>query len=214
MQSRFSRFRGHRALAPTVLLFLTAGCSYFHSAPPLEEKVDLIAVLPIERQEPNPNDPSRQGQLMPGAERVVTAQIYGVLSSSSEWRFVPDLTVSQALGKVPSQGDLASRARALGKDVGADTVICGTVWRYEERVGTEYGAREGAAVAFKLELVSVSTGKILWSGTFDQKQQALSSNIFDWWLFWRGGPRWFSAQEFTRLGVEQLMGELSARLNY
>jgi TolB-like protein len=196
-----------------LLLVGSSGCSYFSSAPKLEEQIDLIAVMPIEREEPNPDDPTRKGWLAPGAERVVTAQVYWVLSSSSEWRFVPDLTVTQALAKVPRSGDLATRARALGREVGADAVIFGTVSRYEERVGTEYGAIEPAAAAFSLKLVSVATGKILWSGSFDQQQRALSENLLNWWQFWRGGPRWFSAQEFTRLGVEQLMDNMAAHMD-
>jgi peptidoglycan-synthase activator LpoB len=151
-------------------------------------------------------------QLLPGAERVVTAQIYGALSNSPRWRFVPDLTVSQALGKIDPGGDLAARASALGKAVGADAVLCGTVSRYVEREGAEYGAKQAAAVAFSLQLVSVSSGRVLWKGSFDQQQQPLSTNLFNWWQFWQGGPKWFSAQEFTRLGVEHLLDDLAKQL--
>jgi len=153
-------------------------------------------------------------RLAPGAERVITAQIYQVLANSSRWRFVPDLTASQALSKLSAPADLAERARALGKAVGADAVIFGTVSRYVERVGSEYGAKEPAAVGFSLQLISVSDGKILWKGAFDQKQEALSSNLFNWWQFWKGGPRWFSAQEFTRIAVERLFDDLAQRLGY
>jgi DNA-binding IclR family transcriptional regulator len=124
---------------------------------------------------------------------------------------VPDLTVTQALAHMKGEGDLASRAQALGKEVGADAVLFGTVSRYVERVGGEYGAQHPAAVAFTLQLVSVASGKILWSGSFDRTQQALATNLFNWWQFWRAGPRWFTAQEFTRLGVERVLRDLAKR---
>jgi hypothetical protein len=146
------------------------------------------------------------------AARVVTAQIYDVLSSSPEWRFVPDLTVSQALSKADVSGDLAERARWLGQQVGADTVLFGTVSRYVERVGAEYGVKQPPAIAIKLQLLSVKSGKILWTGAFDQEQQPLSSNLFNWWQFWQGGPKWFTAQEFAHLAVERLLGDLKKRL--
>jgi hypothetical protein len=148
----------------------------------------------------------------PGAERVVTAEIYDVLSSSPEWRFVPDLTVSQALNKADVSGDLPLRAGWLGKQVGADSVLFGTVSRYVERVGAEYGVKQPAAVAIKLKLLSVKSGAILWTGSFDQEQQPLSSNLLNWWQFWSGGPKWFTAQEFAHIAVERLLDNLKARM--
>jgi len=206
---------GRRAPAVWVLLLAIGGCGWFGDGAKLEEPVGRIAVLPIERAERTSNLPLAQGdppQLAPGAEEVITAQIYDVLSSSPTWRFVPDLTVSQALEKVPKNAALRDRAVDLGKLVGADAVLCGTVSRFVERVGTEFGARHPAAVSFELMLVSTSTGKLLWSGSFDQQQEALSTNLFNWWQFWEGGPRWFSAAEFAHLGVERLLNQLSARI--
>ena len=88
----------------------------------------------------------------------------------------------------------------------------GTVSRCRDRIGSEFGARETASVAFTLSLVSVATGKVLWTRSFDETQQALSSNLLNWWQFWRGGQRWFSAEEFTHLGVERLLDDLASKL--
>jgi hypothetical protein len=194
-------------------LALLAGCSLLHRGPSIDERIKLIAVMPIERDEFAHTDTTQAPpRLKAGAERVVTAEVYSVLAASSEWRFVPDLTVGQALPKLDRTAPLVSRARELGKAVGADGVLYGTVSRYRDREGSEYGARTPASVAFTLSLVSVATGKVLWTRRFDETQQALSSNLFNWWQFWRGGPRWFSAEEFTRLGVERLLDNLAAQL--
>lgn len=193
---------------------LTAGCSLISRSAKLPEPIGVIAVMPIERAEPaSATPPTERPQLEPNAERVVTAQIYGVLSASPAWRFVPDLAVADALSRQgSSSGDRAARARTLGKAAGADSVIFGTVSRFRERVGSEYGAKQPAAVSFTLQFVSVASGNVLWTGSFEQAQQPLSSNLFNWWQFWRGGPRWFTAQEFTRLGVERLLEELSKKV--
>jgi len=192
---------------------MDAGCSLLHSSPPIDEQIKLIAVMPVERDEPS-TAPSADGRprLKSGGERVVTAEIYSVLASSSKWRFVPDLTVMQTLPKIEARGPLPSRARDLGKALGSDGVLFGTVSRYQERVGSEYGATQAAAVTFTLSLVSVSTGKLLWTGKFDETQQPLSSNLLNWWQFWRGGPRWFTAEEFAHLGIERLLDDLSNKL--
>lgn len=195
------------------LALVLASCNPFHRGPKLPEEVNLVAVLPIEAVAAVSATPIDEGEsLSPDAAREVTAAVYAVLSNSPEFRVVPDLTASLALRRIKPGGELASRAVALGKDVAADAVICGTVSRYVEREGSEYGARRAAAVSFALQLVSSKSGKILWSGTFDQTQQALSSNLGNWWQFWRGGPRWFTAKEFTRLGVEHLLKDLSRQL--
>jgi Peptidoglycan-synthase activator LpoB len=192
---------------------LLAGCSLLHRGQTIDEPIKLIAVMPIERDEKaSTGAPGETPRLKPGAERVVTAEIYSVLASSSMWRFVPDLTVAQALPKLDASAPLTSRARELGKAVGADAVLFGTVARYRDREGSEYGSRQPASVAFTLSLVSVATGKVLWTRNFDETQQALSSNLFNWWQFWRGGPRWFTAEEFTHLGVERLLDNLAQQL--
>jgi len=202
-----------RSSLAALCVVLLAGCSLLGRGPAIDERINLIAVMPIEREEPASAVASTgPPRLAPGAERVVTAEVYSVLASSSIWRFVPDLTVTQALVKLDTKGPLQTRAQALGKAVGADGVLYGTVSRYRERVGTEFGAREPASVAFTLSLVSVSTGKVLWTRTFDETQESLSSNLLNWWQFWRGGPRWFTAEEFTHLGVERLLDNLAGQL--
>lgn len=210
------RGRGTAWIRGAVAILLAAGlaaCNPFHRGTKLAEDVSLIAVMPIEAVERASATPTGQEtSLPPEAGPEVTAAVYGELSSSPKFRLVPDLTVAQALRRIKPSGDLATRAVALGKDVAADAVLFGTVSRYVEREGGEYGARRPAAVSFALQLVSSKSGKILWSGTFDQTQQALSSNFGNWWQFWRGGPRWFTAQEFTRLGVEHVLKDLSRQL--
>jgi hypothetical protein len=203
----------HTPYAALAVLVLLSACSLLQPHEPLDEPVNLIAVFPIQRSEPTgaaaPDEPP---QLAPGAERTITADIYGVLASSPEWRFVPDLTVTQTLAKLPHTGSLESQARDLGKAVGADAVLYGTVFRFAERVGSQYGAQRPARVGFRLRLASVATGKILWEDSFDQTQEPLSSNLFNWWMFWQAGPKWFTAQEFSRIAVQRVLDNLKDRL--
>jgi hypothetical protein len=201
-----------RQMSAVLLVTSLAGCSLIQSSPKLDEPVGLLAVMPIERKEMGQGVAGESPRIAPGATRVVTAEIYEVLASAPTWRYVPDLSVTQALGKADLSGDLTERARWLGKQVGAESVLFGTVSRYVERIGAEYGVKQPAAVAIELQLLSVKSGTILWSGAFDQEQQPLSSNLFNWWQFWSGGPKWFSAQEFARLAVQRLLGDLETRL--
>jgi hypothetical protein len=193
---------------------VAGGCSLVRRPPKIEEQIGRIAVLPIEREE-RADARSQEGAdlLAPGAERVVTAAIYEVLSSDPKWRFVSDVVVSDALREVdPGNASLLARSRSLAQAVGADAVLFGSVSRYRERVGARYGARGPAAVSFSLQLLHAPSGKIVWRGSFEGTQQSLSENLFNWWQFWRGGPRWFTAEEFTLLAMERTLDDLAARL--
>jgi len=204
------------ALLALVVAGSMPGCGMLlgHKPSRIPEAATQLVVMPLERDEPKTETGagSKEPALLPkGAEDVVTAQIYGVLTSRSRWIVVPDLTAAQALRDISKGEPPAERARALGRAVKADAVLYGTVSRFRERVGTDYGAREPASVAFKLNLLLPENGKMVWSEAFNQTQRPLSSNLFDWWMFWRAGPHWFTAQELSRLGVEKLMDDLESK---
>lgn len=203
------------ALALVVLL--QAACGPSAGSVKLERPaapIERLAILRVERGQPSADataatrDANPNPMLPPDAETVVTAQMYGVLANDTRWRLVPDLDVEDAMRSVRLGGTLESRAQALGKETKADAVITGRVTRLQDRFGGDYGTRYPASVAFELEVVETSTGKVLWTSAFDQTQRDLSSNLLDFWMFWRGGPRWFTSAELARLGVEKLVEQM------
>jgi len=192
------------------------GCGFFQAGQAGEHaplNLRLVAVLPIEPASA-PAERGTQSPPLPSEDSglAITAQVYRVLADHTEFRVVPDLTVADVVETpaVRRAGSLADRAVALGKEVGADGVIFGRVFRYQKRVGTEYGASQAASVWFELDLVAVATGDIVWHGDFDQAQEPLTSNLLKWWMFWRAGPRWISAGELAGLGVDRLFAQMTA----
>ena len=143
------------------------------------------------------------------AGRAVTGQIYSVLANRADFRFVPDLTVTD-VSKQPSiaSGALLERARELGKSVAADGVLFGTVTRFDERVGTELGATEPASVSFDLNLLEAGSDQVVWRGEYSQTQEPLTSNLLQFWMFWESRPRWLTARELSRLGAEELLEDM------
>jgi hypothetical protein len=175
--------------------------------------IKLVAVLEIQPARAGATtvagDGEQQRRLPPDAGLAVTGQIYSVIANRSDYRFVPDLTVSDT-SKQPriATGALPDRALELGKAVGADGVIFGTVSRFDERIGTELGATEPASVSFDLNMLETASGKVVWHGEYSSTQEALSSNLLQFWMFWRSGPRWISARELARVGAEQLLDDM------
>lgn len=204
------RLMAARCAALLLVVTTSAGCSTLpfgtSGAARLSAPIGLVAVLPVE-----PAADASPNNLAPDSERLVTAQLYGALADSSRWRFVPDLEIGDALPRVRLLAGQIERARALGREVQADTVLLGTVSRMIERDGSAYGAEAPASVAFRLQALSVQSGEIVWTGEFDETQQALSTNLFKFWQYWQGGPKWFSAAELTGLGVRRLLDDLHRR---
>ena len=199
-----------RLIAALSLAVVLAACSelripFLSSGSKIEEKVEVIAVMPVEGSAAPGGESS---ELERGAEGVVTAAVYGALSNSYEWRFVPDITTNDAMRGISSLDSPEKRAAALAKAVKADAVIFGTVWRYVEREGPAEAADRPASVAFTLRLLVASSGEVVWEETYDKTQETLSSNIFEWALFWEEGPHWLSAAELTNAGVDAMIDNL------
>jgi len=194
------------------VLVAIAGCGEINrwiGMDPPPDPIGLIAVLPLDAVGAA-SEPTGPDEANPG--KIVTAEIYGVLSETPQWRFVPDLTVTDHLTEISPLDDPGVRAFKLGKAVGADAVLFGSVSQYRERVGSEYGASQPAAVAITLKLLALGSKKVIWRGEFNEAQSSLSENLLNYWQFWRGGPKWFTAREYARLGVEKLLEDLEDSL--
>lgn len=68
-----------------------------------------------------------------------------------------------------------SQRRSLSK-AGADGVLYTELLEYVDRVGSSVGG-EPAAVAFRLNVVGVTEGKVVWQGTYSLRQEALTDNL-------------------------------------
>lgn len=197
-----------RAAACGLALLLSACGAAQPARPPV--LAELLAVLPLdEGPEVKPAaTPQEDGAA------IVTAQIYRVLSEQTEFRFAPDLSVVDTLGtpELRAARGRVERAVALGKALGAEVVLTGVVTRFSPRIGTAFGASQGASVAFALSLVEVASGEVVWQGSYDQTQEALATNFLDVFLFWQSGARWLTANELAGIGVEQLWPQIAAAM--
>lgn len=194
-----------RPLALLALLLAVAACGAKPPPnPPLFARV--VAVLPFETA-PGADKGERRGEAKAGD--VVTAQVYRYLSQQTTYRIVPDIAVIDTLATPELRRAIGQKERAilLGKATGADGVLFGRVDRFDQRVGTAYGASAPASVKFSISLVGVESGEVVWEGEFDETQESLSANFFDWWIFWEAGPHWLSASELAGLGVDRLLDD-------
>ncbi len=104
----------------------------------------------------------------------------------------------------PEVGVVAKTGRRLG----ADAVVVGNIYRFRERVGSDYGAERPASVAFTLAMVRVEDSSVIWSAVFDETQHSLMENLFNIGTFFKRGGKWLTAEQLARYGLQEIVDEL------
>ena len=211
-----------------IVAMLLTGCFWQSTGsvpkklPPLRK----IAVLPMDRASTKPASERptcniggqslyTSSYVTPEAAQKVTDILYSLILKDK--RFKP-VTQGQCMGLLnailqrkvnPSELKIL---KAFGKDLDADAILYGKLYRFRERVGSEYAAKSPASVAFSLILVRVADGKVLWRYSFDETQQALTENLFNWRFYKSEGMRWVTAEELAAYGLKQAIEELEKAL--
>ncbi len=186
--------------------------------PPLEK----IAVLPMDRASTKPASERptcnisgksiyTSSYVTPEAAQKVTDILYSLLLSDHRFKPVSQGQCLGLLSNILQRKINSSQLRILkefGKDLDADAILYGKLYRFRERVGSAYSAKTPASVAFSLILVRVSDGRVLWRYSFDETQQALTENLFNWRFYKTEGMRWVTAEELASYGIRQAVEQL------
>jgi hypothetical protein len=98
-----------------------------------------------------------------------------------------------------------SLAQRLGRMLGADLMVVGTVWRYRDRGAIEGFPEKPASVAFALYLVEPRSGRRLWRSIFDETQEYALKNMFKFADRIKMGLKWLSSDELARYGVKETL---------
>jgi hypothetical protein len=137
-------------------------------------------------------------------EDLVEDERYDLIPPGQARGFLSSLVRSDRnLAKTPTE-----LLQEVGRYFSADAVMAGYVFRWKERVGTNYSVSKPASVAFDLQLIRPTDGAMLWRSKFDMTQKPLSENILDIGTFFRAGGRWLTVDELARIGLNQLISEL------
>ena len=92
-----------------------------------------------------------------------------------------------------------------GKRAGADALLIGHIFRFNERKGNRASVESPASVAFDLHLIDVESGRIVWTANFDQTQKPLSDNLLELGSFIKRGASWVTAEELALGGLEDIL---------
>jgi len=206
------------------LLFILSGCAQNNlltETYPKKEpvKINRIAVFPIQRVDPDQAVDNalrcevcgaiiNLGSVEAEAEKVVEEVFLQDIQKTGKYEIVPPERVQGVFQRI-SAGSMKSSLKELlvksGRELGADAILYGQVYRFRERKGYAYGTDQTAAVAFTLHLIDVRDGSLLWKGRFDKTQTSLMENIFQVFTFYKERGRWLTARELTDEGVSEML---------
>jgi hypothetical protein len=147
----------------------------------------------------------------PGAVREISSALHEELEKNYGTAlkgYEASAAVFKALTLEQPDSTLRSLATAFARKREAEYVFVGVLENYIERKGNTRGINNPASVSFSLYLVRASTGSVVFEGTFDETQQALSENIFKVRSFFQRGARWLTAEELAREGIESIIAEI------
>lgn len=211
-----------KGLRPFVFLLLLLAISILSISSELraEEKPSL-AILPffVERVE----DPTRgavcpvcrgvhrSGEIVPGSQNTLTRGIYGKMETVGTFIVLPLEKVEETFSRLDRkrlETSPVSTSIQMGKELKADFVMVGILFRFEERVGSSLGVEKPASVAFDLHIFRLRDGVRVWDGKFDETQKPLFDNLLQTGSFIRRKAQWLTAAELAEVGMEEMLKKL------
>jgi hypothetical protein len=204
-----------------LLLFFMSGMLLSWSMEVRAEERPTLAILPflIERMD----DPSRgavcpvcgavykRGNILYGSQHTLAQLLQQKMDILGTFRMVPLEKVEDVFFKADKgQFEIKPTRSAiqLAKELNADFIFVGYLFRFEERIGSRIGVEKPASVGFDVHLFRVRDGRRVWDGKFDETQQALSENVLKIGSFVRRKAAWLKAEELSSVGLDEMLKRL------
>lgn len=154
----------------------------------------------------------RTGRVEEGAGDILTEHLIALISSRKGFELIPTgyaqgVQSDLLAGKNIEMSDL-SLVIETGRNLGADGVMVGHIYRYTERIGNRFSVDSPAAVSFDVDIVRVADGVVMWSGSFDETQHTLFEDLFGLGKFLQRKGGWVTAEELAISGLENMLKKL------
>jgi hypothetical protein len=210
-----------RSIKVILLFLLVDGFFFTGRLEGKEEKKPILAILPffIERV----TDPGRGavcpickgvyrgGEVFPGSQIKLTRFLYEKMEASGTFKIVPIKRMEEILligeRRGFEEGPLSTSLK-VSKELNADFVFIGYLFRFEERIGSSIGVERPASVGFDLHLIRLRDEKMIWIGKFDEIQRPLSENLLKIGSFIRRKAQWLTAEELADIGMDEMLWKL------
>lgn len=117
------------------------------------------------------------------------------------------MTEGQLDALTDAAGGRLEQMKTLAAKQDSDAVLDIRVTRFRERDGSDISVNSPASAAFEMVLTHVDSGMVLWAASFDETQQALSSNLFTLNQAKSRGFKWITVEELVKQGLKERLAE-------
>lgn len=152
----------------------------------------------------------REGQMIPGAQHTLMRLLHQKMEGLRTFKLLSLEKVEEAFLKFDRrlfQENPLSSSLQVGRDLGADYLFTGFLFRFEERIGSSLGVDKPASVGFDLHLYRLKDGVEVWRGKFNETQRPLSENLFKIGSFIRRKAHWLTAEELSSVGMDEILSQ-------
>jgi len=147
------------------------------------------------------------GKILKGSEKIVEEVFVDKLHELKEVELIFPDKVQGVYKRITSESmkePLLNIFKKVGRELEADVLAVGYVYRYTEREGYKYSAEHPASVFFEIHLIKTIDGSIIWRGFFDKTQKSLMEDVFQISSFFKGGGKWITARQLTEQGMNEI----------
>jgi hypothetical protein len=149
------------------------------------------------------------GKVAEGADHALTEHLFSLLKNRKDIILIPASQAQGVMSGLLSENKIRLSEKdffvEIGRALETDAVIAGNIYRFRERIGTQYSVDSPASVAFDIHLIRVADGHLLWRGHFNETQRSLFEDLFLIGTFLRRKARWITAQEMAMSGLEDVL---------
>jgi hypothetical protein len=152
-----------------------------------------------------------RGNIPLGARDTLTRLLQQKMEPSKAFQVIPLEVVEGVLShleKTTLEEKPVQSSLRIGKELEANFVMVGFVFRFEQRVGSAAGVEKPASVGFDVHLLRLRDGKVVWTGKFDETQRPLSEDMRKIGSFLRRGGVWLTAEELASDGMSEILKKL------
>ena len=200
------KFHGRYGLLSLLILLIFLASTPAFAQSSLKEIVGEIALIPFSSKSSLSYEQSDDS--LEQIERYLTLSLYDALVLEVD--YAADVEVLP-LKKSDTEYNKLSDGKPkiyykdialdVGRVLGADTVMVGTISQYSERGGSEWGVESPSTVAFSVELLSTKDGRTIWETYYTETQQPLFDNLFEIKKFVKRGGKWVTVDELAKEGA-------------